>query len=314
MEKLFRQELKSYTPEWNTRCSIITDLILLIISLIIGILLIYYSKTNIEIKIEYTKCSKNFEYISSPNKKLCKILFKIEQKIPKNIYVYYKLENFYLNHRKLIESKNWRELRGEETNTKIGCRNAYYMNEMFEENSPHYQNEWGHTFNGTDRASPCGLLARSFFNDTFELMNENGTYITIEETGIASPYLKKKFFKRRKDYQNNQWIDVENEHFINWMNIETFNNFQKVWGKITTDLQPGKYYLIVNDNYDYNISEYGKKYFIISNTNVFGINNLAGYFFIGVAGYLSLIILILSLKYLLCKESKEVNISKLKWS
>ena len=158
------------------------------------------------------------------------------------------------------------------------------------------------------------LLDRNFFNDTYNITFNNGTYIDIDETKIASNYLVKHFFKRRKNYQETQWIDVENEHFINWMNIETFNNFQKVWGKITTDLQPGKYYLIVNDNYDYNISEYGKKYFIISNTNVFGINNLAGYFFIGVAGYLSLIILILSLKYLLCKESKEVNISKLKWS
>ena len=27
MKKLLRQELKSYTPEWNAKCSIITDII-----------------------------------------------------------------------------------------------------------------------------------------------------------------------------------------------------------------------------------------------------------------------------------------------
>ena len=42
-------------------------------------------------------------------------------------------------------------------------------------------------------------------------------------------------------------------------------------------------------------------------------NNLVGYFFIAVAIYLLIVILILWVKYLLSKEKKEVNVSKLKW-
>ena len=183
---------------------------------------------------------------------------------------------------------------------------------IISKNSPYYINHWNHTFSENDISSPCGLLGRSFFNDTYNITFPNGTCIKINEYNISNEYLKTKFFKRRADYQNRQWIDVENEHFINWMNIETFHNFKKLWGKIDFDLKPGNYNLIISNNYD--IKKYdADKYFCISNTNAFGINNLFGYFFIAIGIYLMIVILILWVKYLLSKESKEVNINKLKW-
>jgi hypothetical protein len=52
MKKLLKQELKSYTPEWDAKCSIITDIIIMISSFSIGITLIYYSKRYIWIEIK----------------------------------------------------------------------------------------------------------------------------------------------------------------------------------------------------------------------------------------------------------------------
>ena len=307
MNKILRQELKSYTPEWNTKCSLITNLIIIACSLSIGVLLIYYSKKHIEIEIDYTNCIPNQENDFRTNNKTCRIQFKINEKLKQPIFVYYRLKNFYLNHRKIIESKNWNELRGQDVNTKSSCKDAYLMGEMFSKNSPYFINQWGHNFSEDDVASPCGLLARDYFNDTYNITFNNGSFVEIDETGIANNYLKKHFFKRRKNYQEVQWIDVENEHFINWMNIETFSNFRKLWGKINYDMEPGNYFLIIYDNYD--IARYdAKKSFIIGNANVFGVNNMVGYFFIGISIYLVPVILIL-----LSKEKKEVNISKLKW-
>ena len=217
-----------------------------------------------------------------------------------------------MNHRLLVESKSWKELRGEETDTKDSCKNSYLMSEMFDKNSPYYINEWNHNFSEKDISSPCGLWARSFFNDTFLLTFINGTRIKINEYNISNEYLRNKFYKRRNDYKIKQWIDVENEHFINWMNIETFHNFKKIWGKIDIDLKPGNYNLYIKNNYD--IKKYdAEKYFCLSNTNRFGINNSFGYFFIGIGFYLLVVILLLWVKYLLSKENKEVNINKLKW-
>ena len=311
MKKLLRQELKSYTPEWNAKCSIITDLIIMISCFSIGITMIYFSKQYSLLEIKYSSCLDNIPLLEK-NKKICKIPFVIDKTFKSPIYIYYKLENFYINHRILVESKSWKELRGEETNTKDKCKNSYLMSEMFPITSPYYTNEWNYTFDEIDISSPCGLWARSFFNDTYNLTFSNGTFIKINEYNISNPYLRKNFFKRRKDYENKQWIDVENEHFINWMNIETSHNFKKIWGKIDFDLQPGNYTLIVKNNYD--IKKYdAEKYFCISNANIFGINNSFGYFFIAIGIYLFIVILILWVRYLLSKESKEVNINKLKW-
>ena len=80
MKKLLRQELKSYTPECNAKCSIIIDLIVMVSSLSIGIILIYYSKKNTEIEIDYTNCIPNQENSFSPNNRTCKIQFKIQKK------------------------------------------------------------------------------------------------------------------------------------------------------------------------------------------------------------------------------------------
>ena len=44
-------------------------------------------------------------------------------------------------------------------------------------------------------ASPCGLIAKSFFNDTFSMMRPNGTPVIINETGISWPNDKGKKFK-----------------------------------------------------------------------------------------------------------------------
>ena len=177
MEKILRQELSSYTPEWNSKCSIITDLIIMALCLFIGITFIVFSKKNIEIELDYTNCVPNQEYTQSSNNKVCRIQFKISKKIKAPILVYYKLSNFFLNHRKIIESKNWNELRGEDVDTKSSCKGAYLMNEMFSKNSPYYRNQWGHNFTDNDVASPCGILARSYFNDTYNLTFNNGTYI-----------------------------------------------------------------------------------------------------------------------------------------
>ena len=311
MKKLLRQELKSYTPEWDAKCSIITDLIIMISCFSIGITMLYFSNRYSIIEIKYSSCLDNISNMEK-NKKICNIPFTLDKGIKSPIFVYYKLENFYINHRNLVESKSWKELRGEEGFTKEKCKNSYLMSEMFPSDSPYYTNQWNYTFQENDIASPCGLWARSFFNDTYILNYSNGTSININEYNISNDYLKDKFFKRRKDYNIIQWIDVENEHFINWMNIETSNNFKKIWGRIDFDLEPGNYTLIVKNNYD--IKKYdAEKYFCISNANSFGINNLFGYFFIAIGIYLFIVILILWVKYLLSKESKEVNINKLKW-
>jgi len=38
------------------------------------------------------------------------------------------------------------------------------------------------------------------------------------------------------------------EHFINWMEMETFSTFKKLWGRIDEDLDADLYYVEVHDS------------------------------------------------------------------
>ncbi len=53
-------------------------------------------------------------------------------------------------------------------------------------------------------------------------------------------------FKKEDNYKQTQWIDVENEHFIVWMQVESLSDFNKLYGSINQELIPGTYYLNIN--------------------------------------------------------------------
>ena len=61
-------------------------------------------------------------------------------------------------------------------------------------------------------AFPCGLVAKSLFNDTFTLIEkETSKNITISDTDIAwESDVKYKFKNLPGDWETKQWTDVEN--------------------------------------------------------------------------------------------------------
>ena len=90
--------------------------------------------------------------------------------------------------------------------------------------------------------------------DFYSLYDQNNNKIFINETDIANSYDKLYNFKRYKDYDTLQWMDVTNgiflfkiEHFIVWMQMESFPNFRKLWGRIEQTLTPGTYNVSVNN-------------------------------------------------------------------
>ena len=68
------------------------------------------------------------------------------------------------------------------------------------------------------------------------------------------------------------------EHFIVWMRTAGLPNFRKLWGKLSVDgktdldLDAGTYTVKIQNNY--NVSSFtGKKYFVLSTTNMLGGQN-----------------------------------------
>lgn len=59
-----------------------------------------------------------------------------------------------------------------------------------------------------DVAWPCGLVAKSFFNDTYKLTKNGGNQVDINEKGIA--WESDKEYKFANYDLSKQWIDVTN--------------------------------------------------------------------------------------------------------
>jgi hypothetical protein len=118
-----------------------------------------------------------------------------------------------MNHRDFVKSRNYPQLRGEvhvDSSNNSKCQGARYMSEIFDKDESKYITAWNVKLQNDSFANPCGLIAKSFFNDSYTLYDPNGQEITINETDIAQEYDKKYMFKRNVNYTSLQWIDVEN--------------------------------------------------------------------------------------------------------
>jgi len=133
-------------------------------------------------------------------------------------------------------------------------------------------------------ATPCGLVAKSLFNDTFKLYKtDDGVKkeINIIEKNIAwSSDITYKFknvdalggLDASKTYEDVQWQDMTDEHFIVWMRTAGLPNFRKLWGRIDEGLEPGTYVLEVSNQYRVEPFQ-GSKSFVLSTTNALGGKN-----------------------------------------
>jgi hypothetical protein len=92
----------------------------------------------------------------------------------------------------------------------------------------------------SDPAYPCGLVAKSLFNDTFKI-TKDGVEIPQNMNGIAwETDVDAKFKNLPPDQMyTKQWYNVEEENFIVWMRVAGLSSFRKLYAKIEQPLTPG---------------------------------------------------------------------------
>jgi hypothetical protein len=172
------------------------------------------------------------------------------------VFIYYKLTNFFNNHRDYVKSRNIQQLKNKDKKMdKNTCEGAETISEIFDYNPTLYKSLNGTPLAGNSTAIPCGLAAKYYFRgklfifiilDKFSL-SINNQNIIINETGIANTYQKNLLFKNLDDYNKTQWLDIEDEHFMVWMQMESFSEFMKIWGKINIDLNKGIYNISIDN-------------------------------------------------------------------
>ena len=289
-----QQNLPAWRPVPTMGSTIVIFVSIGIIFITFGIILSYYSNKINEMKFRYDhKCTN----------KTCHLNITITYTMKKDIMIYYELDNFYQNHRRYVKSRNNDQLKGKKVSDKTledDCDPVVTNNEMGKT-----ENIFGEKLIPDEIAVPCGLIAKSYFNDTFNLSYSNGTPIEINQDNIAFKADKEKHFKNSQD-QSKQWVDMTDEHFIVWMRPAAFPNFRKLWGRIYQDLKEGEE-LILNITNNYDVSGFnGKKYFIFSEINKLGQNNiLMGGCYIIVGGSSIILALIFSIGYNIKKNREK---------
>ena len=289
-----QQNLPAWRPVPTILSIVIVFTVFGILFVILGIVLLVYSNKVKSAKIDYTDCGSN----DPCNKQLT-----LEDDIDAPVFVYYQLDGFFQNSRRYLKSKETDQLTGDDINAHDNCEPAETNKEMGF-SSTQKALDGNTVLNQNDIAVPCGLVAKTFFNDEFSF-SIGGETLVVDETNIA-------FGKDKKLYDKNpdpskQWIDMTNEHFLVWMRPSGLPNPRKLWGRINRDLKKGETIDITIDN-KYNVNNYkGKKKIVLSNATRFGGKNKflgVSYIVVGALSILCAILFPIGYQFQLKKEKE----------
>ncbi|KAL7275062.1 alkylphosphocholine resistance protein lem3 [Rhizina undulata] len=225
---------------------------------------------------------------SSPieNQKVCTVEFTLPNDLQAPVLLYYRLTNFYQNHRRYVKSLDEAQLQGT-------ARTLNQLNKA-DDCSPLVRNDEGKPY------YPCGLIANSLFNDTFTsptLLNvpggstqKNETYVMTNK-GISWTSDKERFGKTKYNPEDVapppnwhlQYPDgytAENmpnlkewEEFQVWMRVAGLPTFSKLARRNDNEtMKAGTYQLDIT--YNFPVIEYaGTKSIVISTRTVMGGKN-----------------------------------------
>ena len=267
--KFKQQKLPGWRPVPTITSTTIIFLCFGVVFIVLGIIILVFSNKIEEISYRYDEECKD--------KTECKITLKVNNKMETNIMVYYQLDGFYQNHRRYVKSKSDDQLNGKDISYEAmkdsqDCDPVITNKDMGKDKSI-----TGDNLDADDVAIPCGLIAKSYFNDNFKNWKYKDKFgelldINVNEKDIA--WKADKELKYKNIDPKRQWINMTDEHFIVWMRPAGLPNFRKLWGRITDkNLEPGTEVQVTIEN-KFDVSSFkGKKYLILSTVNAFGGKN-----------------------------------------
>ncbi|WWC88446.1 uncharacterized protein L201_003357 [Kwoniella dendrophila CBS 6074] len=357
-----QQRLKAWQPILTPKAVLPTLFIIGLIFAPIGALIVWGSGKVTTITLDYTDCdvnaptdgsfaampNSNFDYafksgssetkssIQAPTwsfsndssrsvgqEARCEIEFEVPYSLGPGVFLYYKLSNYYQNHRRYVMSLDTSQLKGDRRSaSQIDSGDCKPITSH--DDKPYY---------------PCGLIANSVFNDTFGpvvLLNsqngaQNQTY-NFTEKGIAWGGTKKNYavtpgyaspsdvlpppnWARRYPNGYTEFPNLhDDEHFQVWMRIAALPTFRKLWARNDDEpMTQGRYRVSAYMNYP--VKQFsGTKSIVISTVSwIGGKQPFLGWAYIA-AAILCVVLAIAGLIRHLVKPRKLGDMTLLSWN
>ncbi|KAF2118676.1 CDC50 family protein-like protein [Lophiotrema nucula] len=214
------------------------------------------------------------------NTNVCILQFEIPNDVKPPVLFYYRLTNFYQNHRRYVKSFDTNQLKGDaKTASQIKSGDCDPL-DVNHENKPYY---------------PCGLIANSMFNDSYDGLQQlgvtDGSY-EFNEEGISwsteGDLYKESKYKPEDVVPPRNWVGLWPEDGYNstglpnlhtweafqvWMRTAGLPTFSKLALRNNKDtLVKGTYRLKIHDRFP--VEDYsGTKSILISTRTVMGGRN-----------------------------------------
>jgi len=231
--------------------------------LIIGVIFVPIGSIMLVSSNQVVEVEERYDHVCPTIGGPCNITIHIDDKMESPVFFYYKLTNYYQNHRRYVKSRNDAQLRGDIVDTYSTIADCDPVKSL------------GDSSKEENFFLPCGLIARSFFNDSFVLRRPgSGEVVEMKKKGIAwSSDIKHKFENPPAEAPGIRVIsDFEDEDFIVWMRTAGLPSFKKLYRKIHGDLEPGDYVVEIENNYPVHSFD-GKKYIVVSTISWLGGKN-----------------------------------------
>ena len=285
-----QQNLPAWRPVPTILSIIIVFAVFGLLFIILGIVLLVYSNKVHSAELDYTDCTLG---------ETCTRQITLKEDIDSPVFVYYQLNGFFQNSRRYVKSKEIGQLTGDDKSAHDNCEPAEKNSEMDLSVDTSIN---GVALDPNSIAYPCGLIAKTFFNDSYTF-KKGTTSIPVDQTNIAFEKDKKLFDSNPEP--SKQWTNITDEHFLVWMRPSGLPNPKKLWGRIDQDLKEGDVIEVDIDN-QYNVSHYeGKKKIVLSNATKFGGKNKflgISYIVVGALSILCAIIFPVGYKFQMQKE------------